>query len=410
MPFGMLEQFIIPEIWTMKKLGHDVMIVPRSPKGNIENEDAKGLENISVRQDMFSWQIMKVAFQELLCNSAKSIRAFWILLHKSSRTVILKNIAVFPKALWLSRIAKEWNADHIHAHWASSTSTMALIASQISKIPWSFTAHRGDITLNNMLDIKLQTVSFARFISKDGLKITKSYGHKPAKEKTHIIHMGIQISHKKTADHLRTIDPVILVPALLFPVKGHIYLLRAMALLKGRGIKCALKIAGGGPLDHNLRREVEILDLADTVEFLGQVPHNMLLELYKQGKIDIVVLPSVDLGKNLREGIPMALAEAMGHNIPVISTDTGGIPELLYNGAGLLVPQKNPSALATAIECIIKDHQLRKELINTGRNRVVEEFSIEKCALKLAEAFTAATPESVTSPKVQSRNGHPHIN
>ena len=55
--------------------------------------------------------------------------------------MLLKNLAVYPKGLWLARLAREWRADHIHAHWAATTATMALVASEFSGIPWSFTAH-----------------------------------------------------------------------------------------------------------------------------------------------------------------------------------------------------------------------------------------------------------------------------
>ena len=72
--------------------------------------------------------------------------------------------------------------------------------------------------------------------------------------------------------------------------------------------------------------------------------------MYREGRVGMVVLPSVDLGNNLHEGIPVALIEAMSYNIPVVGTHTGGIPELLEGGAGLIVPDKDPAALADAIE------------------------------------------------------------
>ena len=72
----------------------------------------------------------------------------------------LKNVVVFPKALALARIVRLLRADHIHAHWASTSSTAAYIASRISGIPWSMTAHRWDIAENNMLKEKFKSGSF----------------------------------------------------------------------------------------------------------------------------------------------------------------------------------------------------------------------------------------------------------
>ena len=84
------------------------------------------------------------------------------------------------------------------------------------------------------------------------------------------------------------------------------------------------------------------------MRFVGQVSHTQILEMYVANQVRAVVVPSIDLGNNLHEGIPVSLMEAMAHGVPVVSTTTGGIPELLADGAGILVPPENPQALADA--------------------------------------------------------------
>ncbi len=87
------------------------------------------------------------------------------------------------------------------------------------------------------------------------------------------------------------------------------------------------------------------MNLGDIIIFYGAKPHERLLELYRNREIDCVVLPSIVTEKGEYEGIPVSLIEAMSYKIPVVSTNTGGIPELLEGGAGIIVEQKNPYEL-----------------------------------------------------------------
>jgi len=110
-----------------------------------------------------------------------------------------------------------------------------------------------------------------------------------------------------------------------------------------------------------------------------------LLELYANNEVDCVILPSIVMDKGEHEGIPVSLMEAMAFKIPVISTNTGGIPELLDNDAGIMVEQKNSYKLAEAIETLIKDEGLRMKLGESGYNKVMEEFSLPNIVTKLLE-------------------------
>jgi glycosyltransferase involved in cell wall biosynthesis len=110
---------------------------------------------------------------------------------------------------------------------------------------------------------------------------------------------------------------------------------------------------------------------------LGFVPYQQLLAMYAQGEIDVVVLPSVDLGGGLHEGIPASLMEAMSHGIPVVSTRTGGIPELLSDDAGVMVPPADHVALADALQRLLTDDVFRTTTARAGRQRVCRDFAAE---------------------------------
>ena len=120
-----------------------------------------------------SWNILLAAAAELLRHPLRCLGGFGLLLRSRSPAVLAKNLIVYPKALWLARLARKWDADHIHAQWASTTATMAMLAGHISGIPWSCTAHRGDIAENNLLCTKAARASFMRFISASGLRMRK---------------------------------------------------------------------------------------------------------------------------------------------------------------------------------------------------------------------------------------------
>lgn len=379
-PFGSGETFIGPEIAELAQRGHRVMVVPMHPRGPLAQPVPFGVEvraepllSAAVLVSALGWRVSASILFLLTC---------------ARPLVAMKNLAVLPKGLWLATLARRWEADHIHAHWAATTATMAMIASEVSGIPWSFTAHRWDIVENNLLAEKCRRAAFVRFISKSGLELAQRQGVDSG-TKARVLHMGVRLPKgiRQPAEGKQHFT--VLCPANLIPVKGHIYLIGAMAHIKEKGKSVRLWLAGDGPLRPELEAKVEILGLSSNVRFLGQLPHTELLALYEKGEVDAVVLPSVDLGNGLHEGIPVALMEAMAFGVPVVSTHTGGIPELLGDGAGVLVHPQDAQALADALEQLACNPELRMQLREAGRKRVLEGFAIDKVVDKLEECFKA---------------------
>lgn len=388
-PLGCGEEFIIPEMKEVITQGHELLIVPRSPMSRyVSHSDAADLQNFCVYQRGLSSAVFRACIQELTSrNGGHCLRLlFHIFCQSRTLFVLLKNLFVFPKAIWIAHLARTWRADHIHAHWALSTATMAMIASEISCIPWSFTAHRGDIVENNMLNVKLNKASFVRFISQGGLFLAQSIIKGKLPPTCHVIHIGVRLPVNPSPNKRNFSESfTIICPANLLPVKGHTYLLQAIADLKVRSVPCRLLLAGSGPLSSSLRRQVNALDIQDRVEFVGQLSHDALLQLYLQNMVDLLVLPSVDLGDGIHEGIPVSLMETMAHGVPVIATATGSIPELISGYAGILVPQKNSAALADSIERLIGDADLRDRLAIEGRKRIEAAFNVENTVAELCK-------------------------
>lgn len=149
-------------------------------------------------------------------------------------------------------------------------------------------------------------------------------------------------------------------------VKGGMYALDAMKILKDRGIKFQYTVVGG--TSEEAVYQVAELGLEGEVQILGRLPNAKVLELLKNA--DLFLLPSVS------EGLANAALEAMALGIPVISTDCGGMTELVEDGQnGLIIPIRNPLAMADRIEQFMAMTSIQiQQLVLAGRQTVEQRF------------------------------------
>lgn len=161
--------------------------------------------------------------------------------------------------------------------------------------------------------------------------------------------------------------------------KGADYLLRAVAECR-TSAPMHLTLAGEGPEGPRLESLALELGLSDAVTFAG-LAHEM--PKFWQA-CDVAVVPSAEFV----EACPMVPLEAMAAGKPVVATENGGLPELVVDGVtGTVVPPEDPSALARAIGRYASDRDLRQRHGSAGRARVMEKFSIERCAGEYLEIF-----------------------
>jgi len=387
LPYGKGEAFIIPEIEGIKKQGHEILIVPMYPRGEVVHEKGRAFLDFTYSQKLISFNILKKAISRILKNPKNTLQAFTSICKSNNFEIFKKNLIIFPKALWLADVVEEWKPDHIHVHWAATSATMAMIAAELNNVPWSITAHRWDIAENNLIALKAQKASFIRTIDQRGAdeltKIAKLSGWKPK-----IIHMGVKLPESvELAGSTNEKEKKCGVMAANFiEIKGHIYLIDALKILKSRGVDVSFDFAGDGECKDMIEKKAIDLGL-EKVKFHGAVPHETIIENLKNRKWDFMVLSSIEGDRIGREGIPVSLMEAMSCSVPVISTTTGGIPELVKEGAGILVPQKDSKALADAIQRIIEDESLRDSLGEEGKKSVIDSFDIEKVVKELESLF-----------------------
>ncbi len=388
LPYGAGEAFVLPELAALERRGHKTSVVPVHGRGSVLHEDERALDRVTLERPLVSAPIVAGAARQLLRAPRRSLRAALVVLRSRSPRILLKNLAVLPKALWLGREAERRRIDHIHAHWGATSSTMALIASELSGIPWSLTVHRWDIGENNLLALKVDRARFVRTINQAGLEQLLAIAPAGA-AKASVLHMGVDL--QPPAPQRPVDDPRILCAASLREVKGHTYLVEAVRLLKDRGVHLRVDCVGEGPLRSELEQLIAARGLANEVVLCGPLSHRVLLSRLSAGTWRAVVLASVLTRQGEHEGTPVSLLEAMSAGVPGIGTSTGGVSELLADGAGLLVPERDPSALADALQRVLEDEDLRAALREAGRRRIEEQFDVELITAELERRFETWT-------------------
>jgi glycosyltransferase involved in cell wall biosynthesis len=157
--------------------------------------------------------------------------------------------------------------------------------------------------------------------------------------------------------------------------KGVDVLLQAMALIAPQHPGCRCVIVGTGPLESELRALSEALDLSKSVIFVGYAPD---VRPYLEAA-DIFVLPS------RREGLPLAVLEAMACGLPCVVTDAGGNSEAVSHGrSGLVVKADSAAELADAITQLLRNKEERRRLGANARKRVEQEFNTDETMARIA--------------------------
>lgn len=159
--------------------------------------------------------------------------------------------------------------------------------------------------------------------------------------------------------------------------KGLDYLIEAIKIVKEKIKDVKLNIIGNGDNIQKYKNQVIQLALIDWIKFLGKLSDKELSKQYEQA--EIIVLPSY----NSSEGFGMVLIEGMAHKCVAIGTKVGGIPYVINNRDGLLVPPKNSQALADAIIKILKNPKLAKQMGEQGYRKVKENFTWDTSTEKM---------------------------
>jgi glycosyltransferase involved in cell wall biosynthesis len=371
------DTFIQREVEALRKQGVEVYTFSVRRPGD---EQIVGPEQETERQNTFyilSPDLLFLLFAHItliLSSPTRYLRALrlaWSTRQPGLRGLIYQLI-YFTEAGTLARKVSVLNIQHLHNHLATSSGTVAMIASELGDFTFSFTLHGPYIFFEPYrwaLEEKIKRALFVCCISYFCRSQAMVFAPLSKWEKMHIIHCGVDpdlfslVSHQASTKRLLYIGR-------LASVKGLPILIESLGLLKELHPTVTLTIVGDGPDRFELEQLTEKFNLKESVRFVGYQSQSSVRQFIQQ--TDVFVLPS------FAEGVPVVLMEAMAAGLPVVTTRIAGISELVEDGiSGYLVPPGDAASLAKSISLLLDDHELRKLMGKAGRAKVQQEFNLQ---------------------------------
>lgn len=314
--------------------------------------------------------------------------------------VVLKRVLHLAAAILVLHHCRSRGVRHIHAQFGGTSSTIAMLAAETgcsvdgaSSWTWSCTLHGLDAwddppwLLRRKVASAGAVVCAADYTRSEVLRVSATSDW----PKVRTVRCGIDLDRLPPRPSRPAGTPFrVVAVARLAPEKGLTLLLDALLRLDEIGIDVALTLVGSGPQEAEVADFVARNGLSEKVSLLGERPANLVPDLLREA--DAFCLPS------LAEGMPMAIVEAMAIGIPVVSTQVGGIPEMVIDGAtGICVPAGRSDLLAEGIAALATDPERGLAFSIAARQRVEELYDARKTTLQLLETIQAATRDCLAS-------------
>jgi glycosyltransferase involved in cell wall biosynthesis len=283
------------------------------------------------------------------------------------------------------------NMDIVHVQWPIPNGLGALFLKTFYKIPYINTLFGEEIYLSKryhttfIIKLLVNASSKTTIISSGSLKASLESGLN--KEKLELIPFGVDTNFFRPIKVQKDTEIFqILSVGYLIERKGFLYLIKAIKDVLECHINVKLTIVGSGPMEMQIRNLIKELKLGEYIQIISNISDEKLLEIYNSS--DLFVLSSIVDSQGNTEGLGVVLLEAMACGLPVIGSDTGGIPDIIINGeTGLLVPEKDIFQLSRAIIELIENKDLKENISVKGYKMVKEKFSWEKIAKEYIKIY-----------------------
>jgi len=386
------ETFILNEILALEEKGFLLHIFTRKPLAAFPmHEDFYAVKSPVYLLSVSRPKDWLPAFRDnlfIFCMQPKKyFKTFLYARKKKQRTVWLKFYIAGRTARWI----RKKKIEHIHAHFAADNAKIVYMASKISGVGFSFTAHAKDIWVKSSPDSLRGLIKAAAFVVTI-CKYNQNYlsGLTDNPDKIHLIYNGLDlIKYRKERGKQKSKSNLcrILAVGRLVPKKGFDILINACFLLKEKGLDFSCAIVGEGELMPELKKQINCLGLKEKCFLPGPFSQEMLIRnIYSSA--EMLVMPSRTAPDGDRDGIPTVILESLCMEIPVIATPVGGIPEVIIDQkTGLLVSEESETQLAQAIEFLHRDIKTAERLSQAGVNLIVEKFDRNKNVMQLIDLF-----------------------
>jgi glycosyltransferase involved in cell wall biosynthesis len=310
------------------------------------------------------------------------IKCLWIF---KDKLTVVKNF--FQAVIIVNQHIINKEISHIHSHCSLESTRTAWFASIISKLPLSFTALPGEIydPQFQKLHFLIRRAEFILTLSQyDQQRLTKTLiAQKTTVPSILCYFNGINLE----TFHLRERITKVKAPyrfcttASLTSKKGLDLVLRALCILKQNGLDFSYRIIGDGPERKQLEQLTSELQIAENVIFTGLRPRHEIPGLLQNSDVFLIAPQTLENGE--RDSLPAGAIEAMATGVPVISTKSEAITELIEHEETGLIAEASPESLAEACMTILQDHELRQMIIIKARLQIEGSYNIYQQARNL---------------------------
>ena len=299
------------------------------------------------------------------------------------------------QAVLLARSVTDRKIDHLHAHFASVSTTVTRMAAHIAGIPYSFTAHAKDIFHEAVdpddLCRKLRDAAAVITVSDFNVAYLQQLCGESA-GKVQRVYNGLDLATFSYAEDTGRPRHIVAVGRLV-EKKGFDVLIDACELLARNGQAATCEIIGGGELHGVLSAQIERAGLGALVTLTGPLPQDEVKRRLVAARV--FAAPCVVGRDGNRDGLPTVLLEAMALGVACVSTDVTGIPEMIDPGeSGLIVPPGDPAMLAISLKRVLGDERLQRTFARNARRKVEQSFDIHRNAANIRDIFFDVRPES----------------
>jgi len=394
------ETFISNEILLLESLGFNIHIISmRHPRENFAHAS---IEKIKAKVDYLPSTILNHLFALVYHNLLLAFKRPRVYLKALKRAVVrwmrTRKSATLKHLLQAGYLTHKFlpgkNIIHFQAHFAHSPTSVALFSSILSGIPFSFFAHAKDIYTSDPRQLK-EKIDMARFVV-TCTQYNRNYLIKLAGNSitpVFCVYHGINLNYFSPGGNHRSCAPPysLLTVARITEKKGLETIYKALAILRDRGVRFKHTLIGEGDDKEKIVGLIKTLDLENMTELIGTLNHEAVITYYASS--DLFVLGCQIAENGDRDGIPNVMAESMAMNLPVVATHVSGIPEFLEDRvSGMMVPPKDPLALANAIETLLTDDKLREQVTLEARKRILKRFNNKLLIEDLAKIYSDRIP------------------
>jgi len=308
---------------------------------------------------------------------------------RANASGVVRNTAYLLEACLLARIARRRGIRHLHAHFGTNPAAVARLAGIVGDLSYSMTVHGpdefdGPVALS--LPGKIADAAFVVAVSHYGSGQLKRWSEWKDWSKIHVVRCGLDRTFLSGGELMRdtaaTVAPTFLCVARLSPQKGLSLLIDAAAQLAPE-IDFTIHIVGDGEMRDELAARIKERGLGTRVSLLGWRSASDIRNALRTAHA--LVLPS------FAEGLPVVLMEALALECPVIATAIAGIPELVDQECGWVIPAGSTHALMEALRtALITDQNTLRAMGAAGRDRVLKWHDAAANAADLADLLAEA--------------------